>query len=131
MARRQVLHHIQHRGVKPEEKARQVIDAQLVASGWVVQDREEFNRKAALGMAVREFQLSTGPCDYLLLVDGKACGVIEAKPASVTLSLSNDHKVSVSERGLCACSDQGDFDGGARIGAVSVIVESACGGIVE
>lgn len=73
-------------GEKPEEKARKVIDAQLAAAGWVVQDREAFNRKAALGVAVREFQMSTGPCDYLLFIDGKACGVIEAKPAGVTLS---------------------------------------------
>lgn len=73
-------------GAKPEEKARQVIDAQLAASGWVVQDREDMNRTAALGVAVREFQLSTGPCDYLLFIAGKACGVIEAKPAGVTLS---------------------------------------------
>ena len=44
------------------------------------------NRNAALGVAVREYPLSTGPCDYLLLIAGKACGVIEAKPAGVTLS---------------------------------------------
>jgi len=41
---------------------------------------------AGLGVAVREFPLATGPCDYLLFVDRKACGVIEAKPEGVTLS---------------------------------------------
>lgn len=30
--------------------------------------------------------MASGPCDYLLLVDGKACGVIEAKPEGSTLS---------------------------------------------
>jgi type I restriction enzyme, R subunit len=72
--------------VKPEEKARQGIDKVLEAAGWVLQDMKDFNRKAALGVAVREFQTNSGPCDYLLLVDGKAAGVIEAKPAGVTLS---------------------------------------------
>jgi len=70
----------------PEQKARQLIDAQLVAAGWVIQDRDEMNLGAGLGVAVREYQLGTGPCDYLLLVDRKACGVIEAKPEGVTLS---------------------------------------------
>lgn len=44
------------------------------------------NRTAALGVAVREFPLASGPCDYLLIVAGKACGVIEAKRAGTTLS---------------------------------------------
>lgn len=34
----------------PEEKARQLIDAQLVAAGWVIQDRDEMN----LGAGGRE-----------------------------------------------------------------------------
>ena len=70
----------------PEEQARELIDAQLEASGWVIQDRSQMNRKASLGVAVREYPMATGPCDYLLFVDGKACGVIEAKPEGSTLS---------------------------------------------
>jgi type I restriction enzyme R subunit len=70
----------------PEQKAREIIDAQLVAAGWVVQDREEMSLGAGLGVAVREFPMATGPCDYLLFVDRKACGVVEAKPEGVTLS---------------------------------------------
>lgn len=70
----------------PEQIARQKIDASLSAAGWVIQNNDEFNRNAALGVAVREFQLASGPCDYLLFVDGKAAGVIEAKKAGVTLS---------------------------------------------
>lgn len=69
----------------PEQKARVLIDAQLEASGWVIQDREEMNLGAALGVAVREYPLSSGPCDYLLVIDRKACGVIEAKPEGMTL----------------------------------------------
>lgn len=70
----------------PEEEARKLIDAQLEAAGWVIQDRHALNRKASLGVAVREYPMASGPCDYLLLVDGKACGVIEAKPEGSTLS---------------------------------------------
>jgi type I restriction enzyme R subunit len=70
----------------PEARARGVIDGQLAAAGWVVQDRADMNRAAALGVAVREYPLATGPCDYLLFVAGKACGVVEAKRAGTTLS---------------------------------------------
>lgn len=72
--------------VTPEEQARHQIDELLEAAGWVIQDRNAFNRNAALGVAVREFQLHAGPCDYLLFVEGKAAGVIEAKKTGVTLS---------------------------------------------
>jgi type I restriction enzyme R subunit len=70
----------------PEQIARQKIDATLQTAGWVIQDAKEFNRNAALGVAVREFQLPAGPCDYLLFIEGKAAGVIEAKKEGVTLS---------------------------------------------
>ena len=63
----------------PEQIARQKIDKLLEAAGWVLQDRDEFNKNEAIGVAVREFPMSSGTCDYLLFVDGKAAGVIEAK----------------------------------------------------
>lgn len=70
----------------PEQVARQKIDAMLIAAGWVIQNKDEFNRNASLGVAVREFSLPAGPCDYLIFVAGKAAGVIEAKKQGVTLS---------------------------------------------
>lgn len=70
----------------PEDKARQIIDAQLQECGWVVQDRDEMALGVALGVAVREYPLATGPADYLLFIDRKACGVIEAKKDGHTLS---------------------------------------------
>lgn len=70
----------------PEQVARQKIDHLLTEVGWVLQDRDAFDRNAALGVAVREFPLPTGFCDYLLFVGGKAAGVIEAKRIGVTLS---------------------------------------------
>ena len=63
----------------PEQQARQQIDAQLTASGWIVQDYKALNLSAGPGIAVREVPLTTGPCDYLLLVDRKPVGVVEAK----------------------------------------------------
>ncbi|MBI5963093.1 MAG: DEAD/DEAH box helicase family protein [Chloroflexi bacterium] len=70
----------------PEELARINIDRQLTACGWTVQSRVEMNLYAGRGIAVREFPLSTGEADYLLFVDRKAVGVVEAKPEGVTLS---------------------------------------------
>jgi type I restriction enzyme R subunit len=70
----------------PEEISRSKIDDLLAAAGWIIQDRDDLDRNAGLGVAVREFPLSSGPCDYLLFVAGKAAGVIEAKKAGVTLS---------------------------------------------
>lgn len=72
--------------VAPEQIARERIDSLLSDAGWVIQDRDQMNRNAALGVAVREYYLPAGPCDYLLFVGGKAAGVIEAKKAGVTLS---------------------------------------------
>lgn len=70
----------------PEDKARQTIDAQLTASGWAVQDYKAADFSAGRGIALREVPLTTGPCDYLLLVDRKAVGVVEAKKQGTTLS---------------------------------------------
>ena len=70
----------------PEALARQNIDAQLTACGWVVQDRAAMNLYAGRGVAVREFPLETGYADYLLFVDRKAVGVVEAKAEGITLS---------------------------------------------
>lgn len=71
--------------MKPEEEARQLIDELLEAAGWKVQDYRDLNLGAALGIAVREFPLKTGSADYMLFVDRKAAGVIEAKPIGATL----------------------------------------------
>jgi type I restriction enzyme R subunit len=64
----------------PEEKSRKEIDAQLGQCGWLVQDYRQMNISASLGVAIREFSLSTGEADYLLYADGRAIGVVEAKP---------------------------------------------------
>jgi type I site-specific restriction endonuclease len=63
----------------PEETAREQIDAMLTASGWIIQNYKALNLGAGVGIAVREVPLTTGPCDYLLLVNRQPVGVIEAK----------------------------------------------------
>ena len=72
--------------MKPEEKARQQIDEQLDAAGWAVQTRDETNLGAARGVAVGEFPLTTGFADYMLFVDRRPIGVVEAKAVGKTLS---------------------------------------------
>src|SRR5690554_2477499 len=68
------------RNQTPEQLARDNIDCLLIQAGWVVQDKNKINFAAAQGIAVREYQTDVGPADYVLFVDNKAVGVIEAKP---------------------------------------------------
>jgi len=63
----------------PEQKARDNIDAMLVQAGWAVQSKNEVNLSAAKGVAIREYQTDIGPADYVLFVDRKPVGIIEAK----------------------------------------------------
>ena len=72
----------------PEQQARANIDILLTKAGWVVQDADAVNLHAARGVAIREFPLQSGHgfADYLLYVDGKAAGVIEAKKEGTTLT---------------------------------------------
>ncbi len=71
-----------------EQRARVLIDAQLVAAGWAVQDKSDLNLFGGLGVAVREVVMKRGHgrADYLLYVDKRAVGVIEAKPEGTPLS---------------------------------------------
>src|SRR5258706_10786432 len=72
----------------PEEQARKNIDLMLTASGWTVSDQKDADISAHRGVAIRNFTLKPGHgfADYLLYVDGKAAGVIEAKKEGVTLT---------------------------------------------
>ncbi len=77
--------------MEPEAKARLIIDAKLEAAGWVLQDRTEFDRTAALGVAVREFPTKQGnEVDYALFIDGFPCGIIEAKEDNKGVTLVAD-----------------------------------------
>jgi len=72
----------------PEQKARVSIDTLLQQAGWHVCSMADANIHAAPGVALREFPLNTGYgfADYLLYIDGKAAGVIEAKKEGSTLT---------------------------------------------
>ena len=72
--------------INPEQRARQATDEQLVAVRWIIQDYRQFNSLAGRGNAVREAPLKPGTCDYLLLMDRKSAGVIEAKKEGTLLS---------------------------------------------
>ena len=51
-------------------------------------DIADANLDASRGIAIREFPLTSGHgfADYVLFVDGRAAGVIEAKKAGTTLT---------------------------------------------
>lgn len=72
----------------PEAKARKTIDALLEQAGCHVCDMADANILAARGVALREFPLNPGYgfADYLLYIDGRAAGVIEAKKVGSTLT---------------------------------------------
>lgn len=86
----------------PEQIARDFIDKQLVACGWVVQSKSKINLSANLGVAVREYSTDVGPADYVLFVDGKPVGLIEAKREE------EGHKMTVHE-------DQAEDYAGAKL----------------
>ena len=74
---------------KDEQLTRQEIDEQLALAGWVIQDKKSINLFAGdagiNGVVVREMETATGPADYMLFVQGKACGIIEAKREGANL----------------------------------------------
>ncbi|MCO5292615.1 MAG: DEAD/DEAH box helicase family protein [Chitinophagaceae bacterium] len=64
----------------PEQIARDNIDSALIRSGWVIQDKDKINLNAAIGVVVRYYLTQDGKeTDYVLFIDKKPVGVIEAK----------------------------------------------------
>ena len=87
------MRHVQRRGAglppgRGEGAGRDRPHRKLAAAGWAVQDYRTVNFGAARGVAVREFPLEAGHgrADYLLFVDRKPLGVVEAKPDGTTLT---------------------------------------------
>ncbi len=72
--------------VEPEQQARQNIDYQLSQCGWIIQNFRQINLSAGLGIAVREYPTDSGEADYLLFVESKPVGVIEAKKEGTILT---------------------------------------------
>jgi type I restriction enzyme R subunit len=67
--------------IRPEDEARKKIDQQLRDAGWVIYSYPYFDPSAGTGVAVREYPTEQGPADYLLMVDEKPVGILEAKSA--------------------------------------------------
>lgn len=63
-----------------EQIARDNIDKQLIACGWVIQDKDKINLNVGIGVVVRYYLTQDGKeTDYVLFVDKKPVGIIEAK----------------------------------------------------
>ena len=72
----------------PEQIARDLIDQQLIECGWVIQKKKQIDLYAAPGVAVTEYQTDIGPADYVLFVDARPVGIIEAKKADEGVHLT-------------------------------------------
>ena len=72
--------------MRPEDQARRDIDGMLEESGWIVQDYDQRNLGAGLGVAVREFPLGRDAADYALFIERQPVGVVEAKKKGWTLT---------------------------------------------
>ena len=72
----------------PEQLARDIIDSELQRSGWAIQNKSNINFNASLGIAIREYKTDIGPADYVLFVNKKPLGIIEAKRAEEGVHLT-------------------------------------------
>jgi len=77
----------------PEQHSRQKIDDQLIKAGWIIQDFKNLNLSEGLGIAIREYPTESGSADYILFVERKPVGVIEAKKMGHTLSQVHDQTI--------------------------------------
>jgi type I restriction enzyme R subunit len=81
--------------MQPEEKARVKIDQMFADAGWRVVDRDEYAPNMS-AVAIREGLMSGNKeADYLLFINGKAVGVLEAKREEVDV-----HSDSVAEQAI-------------------------------
>ena len=79
----------------PEQIARDKIDQMLIESGWLVQSKDKVNLSAGIGVALRETNTESGSADYILFVQSKAVGVIEAKAEDLGYKLLQVEEQSV------------------------------------
>ncbi len=79
----------------PEQIARDVIDDLLQQAGWVIQSKAKIDFSAGLGVAVREYQTDAGPADYVLFINRKPVGIIEAKRKKEGVNLTKVEEQSV------------------------------------
>ena len=74
--------------MKPEERARVWIDNKLEESGWLIINRDDY-RPGMQGVAIRELILKgRKEADYVLMLNGKAAAILEAKKEEIQLDNS-------------------------------------------
>lgn len=73
---------------RAEDKARDNIDKMLRDAGWVVHSKGNLDFSEGVGVAIREYPTDTGPADYVLFVDKRPVGIIEAKNEEEGLRLT-------------------------------------------
>ncbi len=64
---------------KFEAGTREEINQSLQAAGWIIQDNSCINLYESFGLSVRGMETDSSLTDYMLLVDGKTCGIVGAK----------------------------------------------------
>lgn len=65
--------------LKPEEQARVKIDEMLRRAGWDIVKRDEYSERFNACAIEEALMVGNKEADYLLVLDGKAIGVLEAK----------------------------------------------------
>lgn len=82
----------QNSQLKPEEQARLNIDRWLEDAGWAVVSRKEYT-EAINAIALKENLMQGNlEADYLLYLNGKAIGVLEAKKKDNRLGMMSGSK---------------------------------------
>ncbi|WP_322759069.1 DEAD/DEAH box helicase family protein [Frankia sp. Cr2] len=71
---------------RTEIEVRAEVDRMLTQAGWSVQDLSSLNLIDPDGVALREGRTATGPADYLLFVNRRLVGVVEAKREGTVLT---------------------------------------------
>ena len=102
------MHKSSYSYITPEGQARQEIDKNLTKAGWIIQDKNKINLSAGPGVAVREYPTDSGPADYILFINKKPVGVIEAKrpEEGVRLTAHEDQTAKYAESQLKWCVNQ-------------------------
>ncbi len=88
--------------LKPEDKARhKKINPLLEECGWEIQNYNNANPRAAKGVVVEYFPMgSAGEADYVMFLNGKAIGIIEAKKQGESSLISKEPQVEKYSKGF-------------------------------
>jgi type I restriction enzyme R subunit len=77
--------------LKPEQRARLIIDEKLVQAGWLIQNYRDIGLNAGPRHRGQGVPQDDGPAEYVLHLDRKAIGMIEVKKVG-------DHLLTVETR---------------------------------